>query len=129
MGFPTVPNFITTQGHSIAAARGTWGPAESVLVGGILPRTLKEMMFVAISRDRACRYCEAAHLACCGMLGIEPGDLEALVADVTELHPPKVASASTAWQSRRSWSSSRWRRSPSTQTPSPTRPECRRATC
>jgi len=90
MGFPAVPNFIKTQGHSIAAARGTWALVESVLVGGILPRTLKEMVFVAISRERACRYCEAAHLACCRMLGIEPGDLEALVANVTEIHPPKV---------------------------------------
>jgi len=63
MGFPAVPNFIKTQGHSIAAARGTWALVERVHVGGILPRTLKEMMFVAISRERACRYCEAAHLA------------------------------------------------------------------
>jgi uncharacterized peroxidase-related enzyme len=90
MGFPAPPNFIKTQGHSLAAARGTWGLVQNVLVGGFLPRTLKEMMFVAISQSRACRYCEAAHLACCRMLGIEAAALERLVSNVTDISPPKV---------------------------------------
>ena len=90
MGFPAAPNFITTQGHSLAAASGTWGLVQNVLLGGLLPRTLKEMMFVAISQARKCRYCEAAHLACCRMLGIEPVALEALVSNVNEISPPKV---------------------------------------
>lgn len=90
MGFPAPPNFIKTQGHSLAVARGTWGLVQNVLVGGLLPRTLKEMMFVAISQARRCRYCVAAHLACCRMLGIEPGALESLVANVNDLSPPKV---------------------------------------
>jgi uncharacterized peroxidase-related enzyme len=90
MGFPAAPNFIKTLGHSLAAARGTWGVVQSVLVGGVLPRTLKEMMFVAISRARACRYCEAAHLACCRMLGVEPAELEQLVSEVSDISPPKA---------------------------------------
>src|ERR1700685_3944464 len=89
MGFPAPPNFIKTQGHSVAAARGTWGLIQNVLVGGILPRTLKVMMFVAISHRRNCRYCEAAHLACCRMLGIEPGALNDLVSDVTDISTPE----------------------------------------
>jgi AhpD family alkylhydroperoxidase len=76
MGFPAPPNFIKTQGHSLAAVQGTWGLVQNVLIGGLLPRTLKEMMFVAISRARACRYCEAAHLACCRMLGVDPKALK-----------------------------------------------------
>ena len=90
MGFPAPPNFIKTQGHSLAVARGTWGLVQNVLVGGVLPRTLKEMMFVAISQARQCRYCEAAHLACCRMLGIDPDALEILVSNVSDLSPPKV---------------------------------------
>ena len=90
MGFRAVPNFIKTQGHSLAATRGSWALVESVLVGGVLPRTVKEMLFVAISKARACRYCEAAHLACCRMLGIELSALERLVSNVTALSPPKV---------------------------------------
>jgi hypothetical protein len=49
MGFPAAPNFIKTQGHSLAATRGTWGLVQNVHAGGLLPRALKEMMFVAIS--------------------------------------------------------------------------------
>ncbi len=150
MGFPEAPNFIKTQGHSLAAARGTWALVKNVLVGGLLPRTLKEMMFVAISQDRDCRYCEAAHLACCRMLGIEPTALEALVANVVDIAPPKVRDiirtqvlaclqglteadfegcGVTDWHNPRSWRSSPWRRSRSTPTPSPTRPGCRPTTC
>ena len=90
MGFPAPPNFITTQGHSLAASRGSWGLIQHVLVGGLLPRTLKEMMFVAVSQARACRYCEAAHLACCRMLGVEAVEIDALVANVANISPARV---------------------------------------
>jgi AhpD family alkylhydroperoxidase len=69
MSFPAPPNFITTQGHSHTAARGTWELVRNVLLNGEIPRWKKEMIFVAISRDRQCHYCEAAHVACCRMLG------------------------------------------------------------
>ena len=60
MQFPSAPNFITTQGHAPAVARGTWDLVHNVLLSGALPRWVKEMMFVAISQDRNCRYCSAA---------------------------------------------------------------------
>jgi uncharacterized peroxidase-related enzyme len=47
-------------------------------------------MFVAISQTRGCRYCEAAHLACCRMLGVTPHELEMLVSNVDDMSPPKV---------------------------------------
>src|SRR5690349_21474900 len=75
MSFPAPPNFIMTQGHSLSVARGTWGLVCNVLVSGEIPRWTKEMIFVAISLDRKCRYCSAAHLACCRMLGVTPGNL------------------------------------------------------
>ncbi len=90
MGFPSAPNFIKTQGHSVTVSRGTWGLVQNVLVGGLLPRTLKEMLFSAISKDRACRYCEAAHLACCRMLGVDSQSLEQLVANLDLLAPEKA---------------------------------------
>src|SRR6478672_11909500 len=90
MGFPAPPNFIKTQGHSLAVAKGTWGLVQNVLVGGLLPRTLKEMMFVAISQARKCRYCEAAHLACCRMLGVDPHTLAQLSTDIEGIDPAKA---------------------------------------
>jgi uncharacterized peroxidase-related enzyme len=90
MGFPAAPNFIKVQGHSLAAASGTWGLVQHTLVGGALPRTLKEMMFAAISADRKCLYCEAAHLACCRMLGVDDETLAKLSAHVGDIDPAKA---------------------------------------
>jgi uncharacterized peroxidase-related enzyme len=85
MGFPAAPNFITTQGHSACAARGSWDLVRSVLVGGKIPRRVKEMMFVAISQDRNCLYCAAAHMACCRMLGVESRELEPLITNIEDM--------------------------------------------
>lgn len=82
MAFPAPPNFIMTQGHSPAVARGTWDLVRNVLVTGEIPRWTKEVIFVAISKNRSCRYCAAAHLACCRMLGVNPEILEHMVRDV-----------------------------------------------
>src|SRR6185436_15093250 len=82
MSFPSAPNFITTQGHSSTVVRGSWEAVRNVLVTGVLPRWHKEMMFVAISKDRECRYCTAAHIACCRMLGVDIETLNRLVRDV-----------------------------------------------
>lgn len=85
MSFPAAPNFIMTQGHSPTTARGTWELVRNILVSGEIPRWKKELIFVAISKDRNCRYCEAAHIACCRMLGVEPGSIEHIVRDVNAL--------------------------------------------
>jgi uncharacterized peroxidase-related enzyme len=82
MSFPSPPNFIMTQGHSPALARGTWELVQNVLVSGQVPRWMKEMIFVAISNDRDCRYCTAAHIACCRTLGVKPELLDLMVSNV-----------------------------------------------
>ena len=90
MGFPAAPNFIKVQGHSLAAASGTWGLVQNTLVGGSRPRILKEMLFAAVSADRKCRYCEAAHLACCRMLGVDEDTLAQLSANIEGIDPLKA---------------------------------------
>lgn len=71
MQFPAAPNFIMTQGHSCHVSRGTWELVKNVLVSGEIERWKKEIIFVAISHERNCRYCLAAHVACCRMLGVD----------------------------------------------------------
>src|SRR4029450_12093989 len=87
MQFPAPPNFIMTQGHSPYVARGTWELVKNVLVGGEIERWKKELIFVAISKDRNCRYCTAAHIACCRMLG---ADVEQVVNDVNTVPDPAL---------------------------------------
>lgn len=89
MGFPAAPNFIKAQGHSLDVVKGTWGLVGNVLARGQLPRALKEMLFVAISHDRRCRYCEAAHVACCRMLGVEAAAIEKVLASTPDLSPAR----------------------------------------
>jgi uncharacterized peroxidase-related enzyme len=90
MLFPAAPNFIMTQGHSPTVTRGTWDVVRNVLVSGEISRLIKEMMFAAISKDRNCYYCAAAHLACCRMLGVKPELLDSLVRDIHSIPDPKL---------------------------------------
>ena len=90
MRFPSAPNFIMTQGHSQTVVRGTWDLVRSVLVVGDLPRWMKDMMFVAISYDRECEYCLAAHLACCRMLKVDPEWIELAARNADAIPDPKV---------------------------------------
>jgi AhpD family alkylhydroperoxidase len=90
MSFPAPPTFIMTQGHSPTVARGTWELVKNVLVTAEIPRWFKEMIFVAISQDRKCGYCTAAHIACCRMLGVKPELLDQLVHDLKSIPDVKV---------------------------------------
>src|SRR6185369_1236450 len=90
MDFPSPPNFIMTQGHSPTVVRGTWEVVRNVLVTGEIPRWTKEIIFFAISKDRQCRYCAAAHMACCRMLGVKQSTLDELVSDVNSLTDGKL---------------------------------------
>ena len=90
MSFPSPPNFIMTQGHSYAVARGTWELVRNVLVSGEIPRWMKETVFVAISKDRDCRYCIAAHIACCRMLGVDAVTMNGVISDVESISDVKL---------------------------------------
>ena len=90
MRFPSPPNFIMTQGHSPTVVRGTWDLVRNVLVLGELPRWIKEMIFVAISYDRNCGYCTAAHIACCRMLTVDPDWIEMAAGNADAIPDPFV---------------------------------------
>lgn len=90
MGFAEAPNFIKAQAASTSVMKGTWGLVQHVLVAGKLPRSLKEMIFVAISVDRNCGYCEAAHIACCRMLGVNEDTLTTLVRNIDDMMPERM---------------------------------------
>jgi uncharacterized peroxidase-related enzyme len=90
MRFPSPPNFIMTQGHSPAVAKGSWDVVQNVLVNGKIERWIKEMLFAAISKDRNCHYCAAAHIACCRMLGVKQSLLDDFVRDVNLISDRKL---------------------------------------
>ena len=79
MDLPEVPNFIRTQGASSSTLAATCALVEHVLLEGRLPRSIKELIFVAIAVDRQCSYCQEAHAACCRMLGIDHDTIESVM--------------------------------------------------
>jgi len=90
MKFPAAPNFIKSQGHNASVAQGTWDLVRNVLISGNISRYEKEMLFVAISHERKCRYCEAAHIACCRMLGANEKLIHSLVYDIEGMRDHKL---------------------------------------
>jgi uncharacterized peroxidase-related enzyme len=57
---------------------------------GAMSEALKEMIFVAISAAAECAYCEAAHLAFCRILTVDPETSTNLVHNIDALKPPRT---------------------------------------
>ncbi len=87
---PFVPNFFKTLAHAPQALEATWMAYRGITTRGALPEALKEMIFVAISVARSCKYCEAAHLAFCNLLSVEADDLVALTENIDVLRPERT---------------------------------------
>jgi uncharacterized peroxidase-related enzyme len=87
---PFVPNFFKTLAHAPQALEATWMAYRGLTTRGALPEALKEMIFVAICVAQDCKYCEAAHLAFCSLLSVEPEDLTALIENIDALRPERT---------------------------------------
>ncbi|WP_040764668.1 carboxymuconolactone decarboxylase family protein [Novipirellula maiorica] len=90
LGFPELPNFVRVQGASPRMLAGTWGLIKNILLDGSLPRSTKELIFVAIAVDRECHYCRDAHTACCRILGVEDSTIRAVMEGLSEELPERI---------------------------------------
>ena len=84
-----VPNFFKIQAGRPDLLESTWVAAKTILINGVLPRTLKEMIFTAISKENKCEYCESAHLAFCTILGVDSVTKENLLEDIHAIKPAR----------------------------------------
>lgn len=88
---PFTPNFFKAQAVSPEILSTTWHAVKSILVNGKhVPRTIKEMIFVAIANARKCNYCGAAHLAFCKVLGVDEETRNTLVNALDTLVPKRT---------------------------------------
>jgi uncharacterized peroxidase-related enzyme len=87
---PFVPNFFKTLAHAPQSLEATWMAYRGITTRGALPEALKEMIFVAISVARGCKYCEAAHLAFCNLLNVEREHLAALSDNIDAVRPERT---------------------------------------
>lgn len=85
-----VPNFFKTLSATLTVLQGTWSVYRHVSTRGQIPESVKEMMFVAISVAKNCKYCEVAHVAFCRILKVDPETCENLVRNIDAIKPERT---------------------------------------
>ncbi|MEQ8674566.1 MAG: carboxymuconolactone decarboxylase family protein [Aggregatilineales bacterium] len=81
LGFGIVPNIFKSMATSPSLLKANWGKFRATILQGYLPRTLKEMIGVAISQANDSQYALNVHLHGLSALGISDNVLEMLVSD------------------------------------------------
>ncbi len=89
LGFGIVPNLFKSMASSPNFLKTNWFHFRSTVLQGLLPRTLKEMVGVAISQVNDSQYALKVHLHGLTALGISEEVLRLLVADFANCPLPE----------------------------------------
>lgn len=81
LGFGIVPNLFKSMAISPDFLEANWKKFRSIILQGDVPRTLKEMIGVAISQANKSQYALQVHLHGLSALGISEEVLQMLVSD------------------------------------------------
>lgn len=71
LGFGIVPNLFAAAEANPEVQTGLWKAFRHIVLRGVLPRTVKEMMGVVVSRRADSRYAAQVHLHALTLQGIE----------------------------------------------------------
>lgn len=89
LGFGIVPNLFKSMAIRPAFLEAQWLMFKSTILQGHLPRTLKEMIGVAIAQERGCEYVLKVHLHGLSALGMSEDVLQTLISDFESCPLPK----------------------------------------
>lgn len=78
LGFGIVPNLFAAAEVNPEVQTALWTAFRNLVLRGKLPRTLKEMMGVIVSKEAGSRYAAEVHLHALTLQGVEKPILEAL---------------------------------------------------
>lgn len=81
LGFGMVPNIFKSMAISPSLLRAHWDKFRATMLHGLLPRTIKEMVGVLISRANGSVYAYSVHLHGLSVLGVADEVLKVLVED------------------------------------------------
>lgn len=81
LGFGIVPNLFKSMGANPAFLETSWNKFRDTVLKGELPRTLKEMIGVAISQSNKSDYALKVHLHGLSALGMSEEVLRTLISD------------------------------------------------
>jgi len=79
-GFGMIPNLFRTMAHYPPLLKANWEKVKAVMMGGRLPRKLKETIALLVSKDNECLYCVKAHSAALRTLKVDEEVLEKILA-------------------------------------------------
>jgi uncharacterized peroxidase-related enzyme len=85
-----VDYFKVLGNYNPVVLKVTWNALKNILVKGELPRSLKELVFVAVSNEKNCNYCTDIHTAMCKLLNVNEGDIQKVLEKATNLNPRRV---------------------------------------
>jgi uncharacterized peroxidase-related enzyme len=85
-----VDYFKVLGNHNANILAATWSLLKNVLIKGELPRSLKELVFVAVSNENNCRYCTNVHSAVCKMIKVDEDSLQKVLEKAKDLNPKRV---------------------------------------
>lgn len=89
LGFGIVPNLFKSMAINPDVLEANWKKFRSTILQGDLPRTLKEMIGVAISQANNSQYALNVHLHGLSALGMSEEILQTLVSDFANCPLPK----------------------------------------
>jgi uncharacterized peroxidase-related enzyme len=85
-----VDYFKVLGNHNVTILAATWNLLKNVLIRGELPRSLKELVFVAVSNENDCTYCTNIHSAVCKMIQVDEDSLQKVLDKARDLNPKRV---------------------------------------
>lgn len=80
--FGMVPNLFKTYAHFPALLLVNWEKTKVLLMGGELPRELKEQIAVVVSAANSCKYCVASHSMALSMMGFSQERIDDLTKNI-----------------------------------------------
>jgi len=89
--FGFVPVFYRVLANAPSLVEANWLTHKKVLIEGVLPTNIKELIFLAVARKRQCRYCSSIHLAVCVQSKISHDDWNAVLNDISTIKPARIA--------------------------------------
>jgi len=81
-------NWFTSQTSRPDILKSTWNLTKNVLIQGLLPASVKQMIAMSISKQNSCRYCEVTHTGALSAMGVPKEQIISCASDPDLLEIP-----------------------------------------
>lgn len=85
-----ISDYFLLLAHNEAALSTTWETYKQLLINGVVPRKVKEMIYLAVSLSKGCRYCSSSHLALCEMYSVGEESIDSIINSIDTLTPDRM---------------------------------------